>query len=61
MEAVLELLRAGARMDEDEFFAFCKDSMVKYRRPVAVNFVEALPRTGARKIDKKLLRSWAET
>jgi len=55
------VLRAGARMDEDEFFAFCKDSMVKYRRPVAVNFVEALPRTGARKIDKKLLRSWAET
>ncbi len=53
------LLKHGETMDEDEFFAYCKEKMVKYKRPVEVNFVDTLPRTGARKIDKKLLRAQA--
>ena len=51
------VLQDGIAMDEVEFFDYCKTTMVKYKRPVEVTFVDALPRTGARKIDKKLLRT----
>jgi long-chain acyl-CoA synthetase len=48
-----------ARLDEAAFFAFCAEELVKYRRPVAVTFLGALPRTNARKVDKKALRALA--
>ena len=51
------VLQDGIAMDEVEFFDYCKTTMVKYKRPVEVTFVDALPRTGARKIDKKQLRT----
>jgi long-chain acyl-CoA synthetase len=51
--------RAGAALMEQGFFEYCRENLVKYRRPVAVTFVEALPRTNARKLDKKTLRVWA--
>jgi long-chain acyl-CoA synthetase len=54
------VLRPGAVLSEAEFFEYCRANLVKYRRPVAVSFVEALPRTNARKIDKRALRVRAE-
>jgi long-chain acyl-CoA synthetase len=51
--------RAGTALDEREFFAFCERELIKYRRPVAVTFLEVLPRTNARKVDKRALRARA--
>ena len=53
------VLEPGAALDEDGFFEFCREQLVKYRRPVAVNFLSALPRSNARKVDKKALRALA--
>jgi long-chain acyl-CoA synthetase len=55
------VLEAGARMDEEEFFAYCKENLVKYKRPVEVTFIDGLPRTAANKIDKLTLRRLAES
>lgn len=54
------VLEPGAVLDEAGFFEFCRRELVKYRRPVAVTFLPALPRTNARKVDKKALRAQAE-
>ena len=51
------VLEPGASLSEAEFFDYCRDNLVKYRRPVSVRFVASLPRTNARKIDKKALRA----
>jgi long-chain acyl-CoA synthetase len=53
------VMNRGATMTEPEFFDYCRDNLVKYKRPVEVRFIEALPRTGASKIDKLALRSQA--
>jgi long-chain acyl-CoA synthetase len=50
------VLHQGQQMDEEEFFAYCKDNMVKYKRPVEVYFIDALPRTGTNKINRIALR-----
>jgi long-chain acyl-CoA synthetase len=47
------------KLDEAAFFAYCKDNLVKYKRPVSVSFIEALPRTGTNKIDRITLRKMA--
>ncbi len=52
--------KVGVGLTEAEFFRYCESQLVKYRRPVAVHFVDALPRTNARKLDKKALRARAE-
>ena len=52
-------LEKGASLGEDELFAYCKENLVKYKRPVEVTFVDALPRTGTNKIDRITLRSLA--
>jgi len=54
------VLAPGATLDAAGFFEFCRQELVKYRRPVAVTFLEALPRTNARKVDKRALRALAE-
>jgi long-chain acyl-CoA synthetase len=54
------VLEPGAALDEAGFFEFCRQELVKYRRPVAVTFLPTLPRTNARKVDKKALRALAE-
>lgn len=43
-------------LSKDEFFAYCAENMVKYKRPVEVHFVAALPRTGTNKINRIALR-----
>ena len=55
--AAFVVLKAGEQMDEVEFFEYCKDNMVKYKRPVEVSFFHALPRTGAGKFDKRSLKA----
>jgi len=52
-------LKTGAELDEEKFFAYCKENLVKYKRPVEVTFVDALPRTGTNKIDRMRLRTMA--
>jgi long-chain acyl-CoA synthetase len=51
------VLDQGAAMTEDEFFAYCKEQMVKYKRPVEVRFVDALPKTRTNKLDRPALRA----
>ncbi len=53
------VLEPGARLDAAGFFEYCRGELVKYRRPVSVTFVSSLPRTNARKLDKKALRALA--
>jgi long-chain acyl-CoA synthetase len=50
------VLDAGATLSEEEFFEYCKTEMVKYKRPVEVHFVNALPKTGTNKINRRALR-----
>jgi long-chain acyl-CoA synthetase len=50
------VLDRGQAMSEAEFFEYCKTEMVKYKRPVEVRFVEALPKTGTNKINRIALR-----
>ena len=50
------VLAHGQEMSEEEFFAYCKENMVKYKRPVEVHFIDALPRTGTNKINRIALR-----
>jgi long-chain acyl-CoA synthetase len=53
-------LAAGEQMTEEEFFAYCSDALVRYKRPVEVRFVDRLPRTEANKIDRIALRNRAK-
>jgi long-chain acyl-CoA synthetase len=50
------VLNGDAALSQDEFFAYCKTEMVKYKRPVEVHFVDALPKTGTNKINRIALR-----
>jgi long-chain acyl-CoA synthetase len=48
----------GEELSEDDVFAYCKENLVKYKRPVEVHFVEALPRTGTNKINRIAMRDF---
>ncbi len=50
------VLEKDATLTEDEFFAYCAENLVKYKRPVEVTFIDHLPRTGTNKIDRITLR-----
>ena len=50
------VLDRGQQMDDEEFFDYCRASMVKYKRPVEVYFVDSLPKTGTNKINRLALR-----
>jgi len=52
-------VKTDAELDEETFFAYCKENLVKYKRPIAVHFIDALPRTGTNKIDRMKLRTMA--
>jgi long-chain acyl-CoA synthetase len=49
--------RPGSGLDEDAVFEFCRDNLVKYKRPTIVRLLEALPRTATNKIDKLGLKA----
>lgn len=55
------VLKSGAKLDEEELLAYCKENLVKYKRPVEVHFVDVLPRTGTNKINRMQLRELAVT
>jgi fatty-acyl-CoA synthase len=48
-------LAPGARTDEAELAAFCRQRLAAYKVPRVFDFVEAFPRTSAGKIQKHLL------
>ncbi len=49
-------LKPGAEATADELIAWCAEKLVKYKVPTQVDFYEALPKSGAGKIDKLTLR-----
>ncbi len=46
----------GQRLTEEACLEYCRANLVKYKRPVHIHFLDALPRTAANKIDKVALR-----
>jgi len=50
------VLKAGQRATEQEIIQFCKDRMAHYKAPKSIDFIDALPRTGSGKIQKKGLK-----
>ncbi len=55
VRAAIVLRRPGAATIAD-LVAFCRQRIARFKCPRAVDLVEALPRTGSGKIDKKALR-----
>ncbi len=49
------VLKQNTRATEDELLEFCRTRLARYKIPKSVVFVDALPKTGAGKVDKKLL------
>jgi long-chain acyl-CoA synthetase len=58
---VFVVLKPGARLSADELLAYCQQGLVKYKWPKHIAFVEALPRSGVGKIDKRALKAQAAT
>ena len=60
-EEVKAIVVAGASgpTDElrDELIEYCKQNLAGYKRPRSIDFVEARPRTGTGKIQKRTLRA----
>jgi acyl-CoA synthetase (AMP-forming)/AMP-acid ligase II len=50
------VLKPGQKATEQEIIQFCKERMAHYKAPKSIDFVDALPRTGSGKIQKKGLR-----
>lgn len=48
--------KRGSRIDVDALLSWCQDTLVKYKRPVGIQVLDELPRTGASKLDKRRLR-----
>jgi len=52
-------LKPGATLTREGFFEYCRENMVKYKRPTEVYFVDTLPRSGVAKINKLALKKMA--
>ncbi len=50
------VLRPGANLTTEELQDYCRKSLVKYKVPTRVEFVDALPRSGVGKINKLELK-----
>ena len=50
------VLEPGAAVDAPTLVAFCRGRIAGYKCPRAIDVLEALPRTGSGKIDKKRMR-----
>jgi long-chain acyl-CoA synthetase len=50
------VMRAGRAFDEEALKAFCAEGLARYKVPARIEAVEALPKTGVNKIDKKVLK-----
>ena len=51
------VLRHGARADEAEILALCREHLAAYQVPRAVQFVDDLPRTSTGKVMRRMLRT----
>ena len=51
------VLRPSASLSVEELHDYCRKSLVKYKVPTRVEFVDALPRSGVGKINKLELKS----
>lgn len=51
-------LVSGASLTEDEVIAYCRDHMARFKIPKKVIFID-LPRTSTGKVQKFILRQWA--
>lgn len=49
--------RPGARPDAEALLDHCRSSLAKYKVPVAIEFLDQLPRTTVGKVDKRALRN----
>lgn len=45
----------------EEILVFCRDNLAKYKVPKNIQLIDAIPLTGAGKVDKKILRAHATT
>jgi long-chain acyl-CoA synthetase len=54
---VFVVLKPGASLGADELLAYCKQNLVKYKWPTHIAFLDALPRSGVGKIDKRALKA----
>lgn len=50
------VLKPGLQATGPEIIAFCKERIAHYKAPKSIDFIDALPRTGSGKIQKKVLR-----
>jgi acyl-CoA synthetase (AMP-forming)/AMP-acid ligase II len=50
------VLKSGHEAAEQEIIQFCKERIAHYKVPKSIDFMDALPRTGSGKINKKDLR-----
>jgi fatty-acyl-CoA synthase len=49
------VVKPGATLTADELIGFCQTRLARFKIPKSVKFMDALPKTAAGKIDKKLL------
>jgi fatty-acyl-CoA synthase len=50
------VLKAASRLDGEEIRSYCRERLAAYKVPKSVEFVEALPKNDAGKINRKILR-----
>jgi long-chain acyl-CoA synthetase len=53
---VFVVRKPNATLTADELLAYCKQNLVKYKWPKHIAFLDALPRSGVGKIDKRALK-----
>ena len=53
---VFVVLKPGETMTEEEVIAFCRESLAAYKVPRYVEFLDDIPRTNMKKVDRKALR-----
>jgi long-chain acyl-CoA synthetase len=56
---VFVVRKAGANLSAEELLDYCKQNLVKYKWPKHIAFLDALPRSGVGKIDKRALKATA--
>ena len=50
------VLKPGKEVDEKELIDFCKQHIASYKVPKSIDFVDELPKSGAGKILKRVIR-----
>jgi long-chain acyl-CoA synthetase len=53
------VLKPGAQASEEELLAHCRANLAKYKIPLRVEILDALPKTSVNKTDKRLLKERA--